>query len=152
MSLLLLYPNITLGNGCLNLNLAPCGHVPSQISQVLTLNQNIKGFKPHACTRHVVIIVFIVNIAMLTWIYSIMSYATLILSYYASMLTLHNSLISHAPASVILQVRVYITSCDIVSNTNMTRAKCSCKIDVASLYLCWGSPPCPLQKGVRYVP
>ena len=55
--------------------------------------------------HHVVIIVIIVIVAMLTLRYSIMSHATLFIFYHASILKLHNSLISCAlwlPQNVIL--------------------------------------------------
>ena len=56
--------------------------------------------------HHVVIIVISVSVAMLTLCYSIVSRATLLLLYHASMLTLHSSFMSHAlwlPQSVILR-------------------------------------------------
>ena len=62
---------------------------PSHISQVLTIKWTTKEFKQHAHTHHIVII------AMLTLCYSIMLYATLILFYYASVLTPQNPVISH---------------------------------------------------------
>ena len=62
----------------------------SLISWVLTLKWTITEFQPHARMHHVVII------AMLISCYFIMSHATLIIFYHASMWTLHNSLTSRA--------------------------------------------------------
>ena len=71
---------------------------PSQMSWVLTLKNSIREFKPHARTLHATIIVII---AMLTLCYPIMSHATLILYYHASMLTLLTLLISCAQCSLL---------------------------------------------------
>ena len=61
---------------------------PSHISHVLKLTKTIKEFKPHARMHHVVIVVIIVTLTLYS---SITSHATLILLYYATMLTLHSS-------------------------------------------------------------
>ena len=60
---------------------------PSHTSQISTLKQSTKEFKPHARTHHIVIIVNIIIMAMLTLWYSLMSHATLILYYHTSTLT-----------------------------------------------------------------
>jgi hypothetical protein len=73
-----------------NITCYTCYTFPSHISQVLTLKEYIQEIKLHALTHHVVII------AVFTLSYSIISHATLILYYQASMLTLRTSLILHA--------------------------------------------------------
>jgi hypothetical protein len=89
MSLLLLYPENRWRMDVLRLNLAPYCHVSSHMwhSSKPPKNSNHTS----CCHRCNVLLV----IAMLTMCYSILSHATLMLFYHASMLTLHNSLMSH---------------------------------------------------------
>ena len=98
MSRLLLYPK-PYGMDVLSLSLTPCYHISLLYIMGFDIkinHQRIQTTCSHAHTHHVDINVIIVIIAMLTLCYSIMLHATLILLYHAFMLTLHNSLTSHA--------------------------------------------------------
>ena len=77
----------------LNVNLPPYCHVFLPYITSSNIKWSIKESTTRARMHHVVIIV--INY-MLTFCYSMMSHATIILCYHASMLTLHSSLVLHA--------------------------------------------------------
>ena len=89
MSLPLLYSK-TIGNGCDQLK---CPSLLSHFfSYIIGLYSRINALKNSNHMLTCIIVIF----AMLTLCYSIMSHVSLILYYYASMLTLQTSLISYA--------------------------------------------------------
>ena len=96
MPLLLLYPK-TLGTGCSQIKShSLLSRFPLMYHRFSHQSKPPKNLNHYVHTYHVVIMIVIVIIALLTSCYSIISHVTLILFYHASILTLQNSLISHA--------------------------------------------------------